>query len=894
MGWERRVRAVCGRGRRIRGMRSARLRRGVVSLFPFRVGRAGNARLTDGLALDGKSSGETWQDGTSSSDGATPKRRTHEASASPASSTLPAYASGSSMGAFSERFDDARTDGHLRPPAKPSASQVPPVPPLPKSYQPQHGHQTEDRVPRSSTMNDFTKIAAYYVPVKDDSASLLAVPSSFESRMSNSASSPALGTEVNSDPGMTDLLKSPALSVTSTDSFAAAQGSTSRPRMMSKKWSFSSALSFTSVNKHKSDALSPGLPSPGLSHGAQMDGTLSPPSVYASPLLSTSELDGLAPPPLSHKSSGTSESGSTTRAPLSATTNGHGDAYVPASATGSSTSRRGTTTSLPFFRRSSSTSFQAPSLASRNSGIKVQEPMARNDKALYAGAQRKTVLGIGIPAMLGGSKRNSITQETLPQEDGERLGLDDTRPRHERKGSFGWGGRKRGKVSGRPAKRCPPLIPNQTLSTAPDGPTKLPTSSSAYRLDEPSHRYPPSKTKRSSYARDPESKYDMGSVSSQRSALGHLSSHFNLPTSRSAAVLPTVTGSPSRGSPSNAQRYGGGSITSATPTRIPRISKTVVAGQQKVAATPLASKSGEGKASNGSYADLIITADQLRAPARSRNHDSPQDLPRTEESEQIIPKLNPPGTRHVSGSSIASGKRVLPEPPRTPGQEPTKSFANRSPATASGRVSTVSVHSSVFSNSRPSSSHASGSRSASPANVTLDEDERVGDEEMAAFYRRQRARQSKGEKMSGELEASLNFPDPIEPAEAMSPHGESRRPLEDGSLTSSQHLSRGTLIPCRFTNGGRFSTTRPFGSLAPRHPKEQQIQTPPKTTTGMMMSAVITWSILGIICATVTRSWASSAKDLLVKCFNAEITGRESVSRSRSSGTRRDFIIRLW
>lgn len=190
--------------------------------------------------------------------------------------------------------------------------------------------------------------------------------------------------------------------------------------------------------------------------------------------------------------------------------------------------------------------------------------------------------------------------------------------------------------------------------------------------------------------------------------------------------------------------------------------------------------STERKASNGSYADLIITADQLRAPAsRSRNHDSPQDLPRTEESEQIVPKIHASGMRHASGSSLASGKRVLPEPPRTPGQEPLKAFVNRSPATAtSGRVSTVSVHSSAFSDSRPSSSHASRSRSGSPANVVVDEDERLGDEEMGTFYRKQRARQAKGEKMSAELEASLNFPDPIEPAEAMSPHGESRRARE--------------------------------------------------------------------------------------------------------------------
>jgi hypothetical protein len=207
----------------------------------------------------------------------------------------------------------------------------------------------------------------------------------------------------------------------------------------------------------------------------------------------------------------------------------------------------------------------------------------------------------------------------------------------------------------------------------------------------------------------------------------------------------------------------------------------------------------ERKASAGAYADLIITADQLRTPVtmKARHHDSPQDLPRTEESDQVVAKALT-GTRQVSGTT----KRVLPEPPTNgetcahPGlwtdrrttsiavpsgvplqQEKSdilkgsKSFASHlSTATGSGRVSTVSAHSSA--SSRPCSSHASASRSGSPV---IDGDEKVGDEEMAAFFKRQRARQAKGEKMSAELEASLNFPDPADPVEAMSPHGESRR-----------------------------------------------------------------------------------------------------------------------
>jgi dual specificity tyrosine-phosphorylation-regulated kinase 2/3/4 len=73
--------------------------------------------------------------------------------------------------------------------------------------------------------------------------------------------------------------------------------------------------------------------------------------------------------------------------------------------------------------------------------------------------------------------------------------------------------------------------------------------------------------------------------------------------------------------------------------------------------------------------------------------------------------------------------------------------------------------------SRPGSSRAAVSRSGSPANSVVDEDEMLGDEEMAAFFKRQRARQAKGEKMGAELEALLNFPAPGMPVDAMSPHG---------------------------------------------------------------------------------------------------------------------------
>lgn len=385
---------------------------------------------------DQKSSSSAAESGSSYTPG-TPALPPYSALESPKVVSSGSFSGTSQTGS---RDDTLSSDGSGKGLVK-EVEEVPPVPPLPRSF-----------VTKSTTMNDLSKTAAYYVPVRDEASNnTLAVP---PRRISNSTSSPALGTEVFSDSEMTDILKSPALSVTSADSLAAATQAPGRPRMMSKKWSFSSALNLVSsgANRHKSDALSPGLAS-GTSFGTSMDGPLSPPVGYASSVLSGSEADSLAPPPLSHHSSGTSESVNTTRGPLvssSATIVDQNGYIVPLARGSSSTARRGTTTSLPFFRRSSSTSIQAPPLVTRHTGTSKisSEQSIRHDKPVASvGVQpRKTVLGIGIPAMLGGSKRNSFTQDSLRPEQYLEDGSGG-KVRHERKGSFGWGGRKRGKVS---------------------------------------------------------------------------------------------------------------------------------------------------------------------------------------------------------------------------------------------------------------------------------------------------------------------------------------------------------------------------------------------------------------------------------------------------------------
>jgi hypothetical protein len=104
-----------------------------------------------------------------------------------------------SSGSFSGASRDDASDGSGK---GPQLDNVPPVPPLPRSFQ---------SVPRSTTLNDLSKTAAYYLPIRDEPTNTLAVPP----HIPNSTSSPALAGEVFSDTEMTDILKSPALSVTS-------------------------------------------------------------------------------------------------------------------------------------------------------------------------------------------------------------------------------------------------------------------------------------------------------------------------------------------------------------------------------------------------------------------------------------------------------------------------------------------------------------------------------------------------------------------------------------------------------------------------------------------------------------------------------------------------------
>lgn len=69
--------------------------------------------------------------------------------------------------------------------------------------------------------------------------------------------------------------------------------------------------------------------------------------------------------------------------------------------------------------------------------------------------------------------------------------------------------------------------------------------------------------------------------------------------------------------------------------------------------------------------------------------------------------------------------------------------------------------------------NSSTSRSASASPVIVDDDETIGDEEMRQFMKRQRAKRAASGATSAEIEAMMNYPDPIAPSTAKTPLGAS-------------------------------------------------------------------------------------------------------------------------
>ena len=294
-------------------------------------------------------------------------------------------------------------------------------------------------------------------------------------------------------------------------------------------------------------------------------------------------------------------------------------------------------------------------------------------------------------------------------------------------------------------------------------------------------------------------------------------------TSRSG-LLPSIAGSPvvqsksKASSPSpSARQTQARTLSSATPTKIPRMaSRTSLVNSIGLPgpSAPMPTKSGgayslpvssertvtgPAAVSGSMLAELGYgTVDKTRVGTRLLAKNGTMDLPRTDQSPT---SLSSQTTMKANSNPAETQKRDLPFPPdnavsastnRTnkalPRDLSTGSLRRTSltgpntgngasPAATPSKTDRIPSRLAVPGYARiPHSSSASNlsgrsSRSQSPQTSVLDEDEMKGNDEMASFFRRQKAKQARGEIKSSEIEAMLNFPDPMAPGNELSPHG---------------------------------------------------------------------------------------------------------------------------
>ena len=216
-----------------------------------------------------------------------------------------------------------------------------------------------------------------------------------------------------------------------------------RPKPMSKKWSFSSALNLKLGKESPSSAHSPSI-------ADISDDARSPDGPWSE--IQKSEL----PSPFDRRPSTQSTQGlAETRSNLSVTPVGPAQ-QVPLSKTTSATKRLGNS-SIPFFRRTSSSSSNqkgpAPPEPPKSAGMQS----ASTSSIPQTPTTRKSVLGMHLPSMLRGSssKRGLSQQLATPVETEE--------PRQT--SSTGWTGRQRGKTLSMTADQAQAIMRPPPINT---------------------------------------------------------------------------------------------------------------------------------------------------------------------------------------------------------------------------------------------------------------------------------------------------------------------------------------------------------------------------------------------------------------------------------------------
>ncbi|ODN73433.1 hypothetical protein, variant [Cryptococcus amylolentus CBS 6039] len=453
---------------------------------------------------------------------------------------------------------------------------------------------------------------------------------------------------------------------------------------------------------------------------------------------------------------------------------------VPQNYKSSTANKRLTPSSIPFFRRSSSSSFQNKPPSQPKSQI-PETPKSKQDSKTVSGSQaRKSVLGMHLPSMLRGSASKKGLAQQTNQPVTTTSEVNDKELASAPAASTGWTGRKRGK----------------TLSISGDLPKPIPTLKHQSSTDS--------------------------SFSSSRTSAKSNASDATINGSSTYDRLPSIMGSPARPLEprySNSPR----NLPSVTPTKIPRIANRPAASPATVTSSgmnlsmpppafPTARKvsntvTGSGSSDYGRHpiSEFGVVEGPPSTPRQStsgahRNH-LLAPMSAKQDTRRVIhrPSDPPPVRGEAPASAVPPSRRQLPRPPSSStvtamtlsasAKRASREFRGRRDskdatdgAVSSGKTSPIKPSKSMHSQMAPPSmaprmpsSSSTGAVGSSFRKVSLaespsvspigDDDEVSADAEMEAYIKRRRERAATNKKDT--LADITEFPRDVSPVEPL-------------------------------------------------------------------------------------------------------------------------------
>ena len=534
-------------------------------------------------------------------------------------------------------------------------------------------------------------------------------------------------------------------------SLSALDSPADRPKPMSKKWSFSSALNLKLGKESPSSAHSPAITD-------ASDDARSPDGPWSE--IQKSEL----PSPFDRRPSTQSIQGIIeTRSTLSVTPVGPTQ-QVPLSKTTSATKRLGPS-SIPFFRRTSSSS-------SNQKGPPAPEPpklaglhSASTSSIPQTPTTRKSVLGMHLPSMLRGSasKRGLSQQLATPVETAE--------PRQT--SSTGWQGRQRGK----------------TLSM---------TNDQAQAIMRP----PPVNTvKHKDSVESNLSTQDSASTVRQKSALPPIQGSPAIKTAPSSGSLRTDARQHPSATPTKIPRIASRPTEPSGSMPPPAMTSSASSrGPAKWSSQSMANATSMNELARASISEFGAVSSRQQSSGSHRAH-LLQPMS-TRDTRVKVQRPSDPPARRADGGLLPPSRRTLPNPPAAaaatisssakissrefrPAGSRRESKENSGSEVGSRNTSPIkpskSMHSklsipatsSIPSRISPSSSvgapgmgfRKSSLVAESPSASPAEDEEALADAEMQAYVKRRRARAQTSKK--DDMADVVDFPSDIEPAEGV-------------------------------------------------------------------------------------------------------------------------------